>query len=210
MSESVKVRRPLGWDIILALLTALTLMGFGVLCLYGMFYYKFHATAPDWSVVEYQQMMNRLAIPLTVLTIVWLALCVPKRLFPRPLLIKYSVAMLVATAAFAFFRGLVTALGAALVLSAVLQGVVLALIFTRVRLRFSRRGLATKIGSSFIHLGFVIFVIDLALLQGSQWHLTLFWAATVLMTAGCLISFYPPRAGRKRKRTAGPLPTAAP
>lgn len=208
METEKQARRPLGWDITLALLTALTLMAFGVLCLYGMFYYKFRATAPDWSVTEYQQMMNGLAVPLTVLTIVWLALCVPKRLFPRPLLVKYSIAMLVATVAVSLFKGLIPALGAALVLSAILQALVLVLIFTKVRLRFSRRGLATKIGSSLIHLGFVLFVIDLALLQGSEWHLTLFWAATVLMTAGCLISFYPPGAVRKRKRPVAPLPVS--
>ena len=99
MKKKNAPRRPLGWDITLALLTALTLMAFGVLCLYGMFYYKFRAGAPGWSVVAYQQMMNHLASPLTVLTILWLALCVPKRLFPRPLLIRYSVGMLAATLA---------------------------------------------------------------------------------------------------------------
>jgi hypothetical protein len=208
MTKTERKGRPLGWDITLALLTAITLMAFGVLCLYGMFYYKFQSGAENWSVVGYQQMMNRLAVPLTVLTILWLALCVPKRLFPRRLLVRYSIGIMAATLVFTFTWGLIPALGVALVLSTLLQVVVLGLIFTKVRLRFSRRGLATKLGSCLIHLGFLLFVIDLALLQGSPWHLPLFWVSTVLMTAGCLVSFYLPGLGPKRRKDA-PEPAAA-
>ncbi len=193
MSEKRGPSRPLGWDITLALITSLTLMGFGVLCLFGMFYYKFGSTSPGWSVVAYQQMMNRLAAPLTILLILWLVLCVPKRLFSRQTLLFYSAAVVGASLLVTVIWGIIPALAVALLLSGILQAVILLLVFTGARLRFSRRGLAVKIGSSLIHLGFVLFTFDLVALQGSPWHIPLFWAATVFMTGGCALTFYFPR-----------------
>jgi hypothetical protein len=186
-------RRPLGWDVILTLLTSLTLMLFGVLCLFGMFHYKFGSTAPGWSVTAYQQMMNRLATPLTILLILWLVLCIPKRLFSRRVLFAYCAAILASAAAAFAVGGIIPALSLSLILSALLQTLILVLVFTGSRLRFSRRGLAVRIGSSLIHLGFVLFILDLVLLRGSPWHIPLFWVCTVLMTVGSMMTFYLPR-----------------
>ena len=197
-------RKPLGWDIVLTILTALTLMAFGILCLFGMFHYKFHSTGSSWSVAAYQQMMNRLATPLVLLLILWLVLCIPKRLFSRRILYGYSAAILAAAAVAWAFSGFVAALGLALVLSSVLQTVILALVLAGARLRFSRRGLPVRIGSSLLHLGFVLLCVDLVLLQGSPWHIPLFWVGTILMTVGCTITFYFPR-WRRRSQT-GPEP----
>jgi len=195
--ESVKPQRrtpkPLGWDIILTILTALTLMAFGVLCLFGMFHFKFHSTGSSWSVSAYQQMMNRLATPLVLLLILWLVLCIPKRLFSRKVLYGYSAAILAAAAVAWGVSDFVTALGLALVLSSILQTVILVLVLAGARLRFSRRGLPVRIGSSLIHLGFVLLCVDLVLLQGSPWHIPLFWVGTVFMTVGSIITFYFPR-----------------
>jgi hypothetical protein len=193
----VKRRKPLGWDIILTILTALTLMAFGVLCLFGMFHYKFHSTGASWSVAGYQQMMNRMATPLVLLLILWLVLCIPKRLFSRKVLYGYSGAILAAAAVAWIFRGFAAALGLALVLSAILQTVILVLVLTGARLRFSRHGLPVRIGSSLIHLGFVLLCVDLVLLKGSPWHIPLFWVGTVFMTAGCVMTFYFPRLRRR-------------
>ena len=186
-------RKPLGWDIILTILTALTLMAFGVLCLFGMFHYKFHSTGASWSVAGYQQMMNRMATPLVLLLILWLVLCIPKRLFSRKVLYGYSAAILAAAVVAWALSGFVAALGLALVLSSILQTVILGLVLAGARLRFSRHGLPVRIGSSLIHLGFVLLCVDLVLLQGSPWHIPLFWVGTIFMTAGCTITFYFPR-----------------
>jgi hypothetical protein len=186
-------RQPLGWDIILTLLTSLTLMFYGVLCLYGMFYYKINSPAPGWSVAAYQRMMNGLATPLTILLILWLVLCIPKRLFSRRLLFGYSAAIVTAAAVAYAVGGIVPALALALFLSALLQTLILILVLTGARLRFSRHGLAVRVGSSLIHLGFVLFIIDLVLWRGAAWHIPVFWVCTVFMTGGCLLTFYFPR-----------------
>lgn len=201
----MKPKKPLGWDIVLTILTALTLMAFGVLCLFGMFHFKFHSTGPSWSVAAYQQMMNRLATPLVLLLILWLVLCIPKRLFSRRVLYGYSGAILAAAAVAWAVSGFVAALGLALVLSSILQTVILALVLTGARLRFSRHGLPVRIGSSLIHLGFVILCVDLVLLKGSPWHIPLFWVGTIFMTVGCLMTFYFPR---WRRSQAGPEQTS--
>ena len=188
-----KKRPPLGWDIVLTLLTSLTLMFFGILCLYGMFYYKSGSTEQGWSVTAYQGMMNRLAAPIVIALIIWLVLCIPKRLFSKKVLFAYSAAVVAAACVAAIVGGIVPALAFALVLSSILQAVILVLVFTGARLRFTRRGVAVRIGSSFIHLGFVLLILDIIILQGSPWHLPLFWVCTVLMTGGCAMTFYFPR-----------------
>jgi hypothetical protein len=188
-----KKRQPLGWDIILTLLTSLTLMFFGILCLYGMFYYKSGSTEPGWSVTAYQGMMNRLATPIVISLIIWLVLCIPKRLFSKKVLFAYSAAVVAAACVAAIAGGIVPALAFALVLSSILQAVILLLVVIGAKLRFTRRGMAVRIGSSFIHLGFVLLVLDIIILQGSPWHLPLFWVCTVLMTGGCAMTFYFPR-----------------
>ncbi len=193
MSETTpqtRERRAVGWDLALVLLTALTLAAFGVLALWGMFYYKSHALRPDWSVPTYQEMMNRLAAPLVALLIVWLVLCIPKRLFSRRALFAYSGAMLALGLAALPFRGVRFALGLVLALSAALQVAILGLVLAGERLRFAGRGLALRAGSTLLHLGTVLFTLDLVALQGSRWHLPLFWLATGLLTAGCTLTFY--------------------
>lgn len=186
-------KRPLGWDITLTLLTSLTLAAFGILCLFGMFHYKYASPSPSWSVTAYQMMMNRLAAPLTILLILWLVLCIPKRLFSRKTLFGYSAAVVGVSLAAYPLLGLAAALSIALLLSSALQTIILLLVVFGASLKFSRRGLAVRIGSSLIHLGFVLFILDLTMLQGSPWHLPLFWVGTVLMTGGCVLTFYFPR-----------------
>ena len=183
-------RRAIGWDLALVLLTAVTLAAFGVLALWGMFYYKSHAAAPDWSVPAFQEMMNRLASPLVVLLIVWLVLCIPKRLFSRRVLLGYSAGMLALGIGALPYGGPRFALGLVLALSALLQTAILALVLAGAKLRFAGRGFALRGGSSLLHLGIVLFTLDLVALQGSPWHIPLFWVATGLLTAGCVLTFY--------------------
>lgn len=183
-------RRGIGWDLALVLLTAATLAGFGVLALWGMFHYKSHALRPDWSVPAFQEMMNGLAAPFVVLLIVWLVLCIPKRLLSRRALLAYSAAVLLAGLLAIPFRGVRFGLGIVLAFSAALQAGILALVLAGARLRFAGQGLALRTGSSLLHLGVVLFTLDLVALQGSRWHIPLFWVATALLTAGCALTFY--------------------
>lgn len=185
-----RTRRAIGWDLALVLLTALTLAAFGALALWGMFFYKSHAAQPGWSVPAFQEMMNRLATPLVVLLIVWLVLCIPKRLFSRRVLLGYSGATLALGLAALPVGGVRFALGLVLALSALLQIVILALVLAGARLRFTGRGLALRAGSTLLHLGIVLFTLALVSLQGSRWHIPLFWVATGLLTAGCVLTFY--------------------
>lgn len=185
-----RTRRAIGWDLALVLLTAGTLAAFGVLALWGMFHYKTHAAGPDWNVVAYQQMMNRLAAPFLVALILWLVLCIPKRIFSRRALLVYSGAILAVGALALPFRGLRFGLGVVLGLSAALQAVILVLVLAGRRLHFAGQGLALRAGSSLAHLGLVLFTIDLVSLQGSPWHIPLFWLATGLLTAGSTLTFY--------------------
>jgi hypothetical protein len=190
MGQQIRPRRAIGWDLALVMLTAATLAAFGALALWGMFYYKSHATAPGWSVPAFQEMMNRLATPLVVLLILWLVLCIPKRLFSKRTLLAYSAATLAFGLAALPFGGARFALGLVLGLSAVLQAAILTLVLTGARLRFTGHGLALRAGSSLLHLGTVLFTFDLVALQGSPWHIPLFWVATGLLTAGCMLTFY--------------------
>ncbi|MHB8834328.1 MAG: hypothetical protein ACYC9Y_01235 [Candidatus Methylomirabilia bacterium] len=190
MGQQTRTRRAVGWDLALVLLTAVTLAVFGALALWGMFYYKSHAAQPDWSVPAFQEMMNRLAAPLVVLLIVWLVLCIPKRLFSKRVLLGYSAGMLALGLAALPYGGARFALGLVLGLSALLQTAILALVLAGARLRFAGHGLALRAGSSLLHLGFVLFTFDLVALQGSPWHIPLFWVTTGLLTAGCVLTFY--------------------
>jgi len=190
MTRQARVLRPVGWDLALVLLTAVTLAAFGVLALWGMFYYKSQALRPDWSVPAFQEMMNRLAAPLVVLLIVWLVLCIPKRLLSRRALLGYSAGMLALGVAALPLGGVRFALGLVLGLSALLQTAILGLVLGGARLRFAGRGIALRSGSSLLHLGIVLFTLDLVALQGSRWHIPLFWVATALLTAGCVLTFY--------------------
>jgi hypothetical protein len=156
-------------------------------------------------VPDYQQMMNRLATPLVVLLILWLVLCIPKRLFSKRALLGYSAGMLALGLAAlpgypalmrAFGRDVLSnggprfALGLVLGLSALLQTAILALVLAGARLRFAGHGLALRAGSSLLHLGIVLFTFDLVALQRSPWHIPLFWVATGLLSAGCVLTFY--------------------
>ena len=189
-SQQVRTRRAVGGDLALVLLTAATLTAFGALALWGMFFYKSHAMQPGWSVPAFQEMMNRLASPLVVLLIIWLVLCIPKRLFSKRVLLGYSAGMLALGLAALPYGGPRFALGLVLGLSALLQTAILALVLAGARLRFSGSGFALRAGSALLHLGTVLFTLDLVALQGSPWHIALFWVATGLLTAGCILTFY--------------------
>ena len=59
-------------------------------------------------------------------------------------------------------------------------------------LHFEQKGYWIKVGSSLIHLGFILFVLDFIVIQYTRLHLYIFWLSTIALSGGCFISFYVP------------------
>ena len=64
-------------------------------------------------------------------------------------------------------------------------------------------GRLTKLGSGLLHLGFIVFAIVVAALQGSTFMLSVFWVATALTIGGTAAELLrrPPRVARARGRS---------
>ena len=90
----------------------------------------------------------------------------------------------------------------ALAASLVLQIVVLVLAISgSQRLHFEKSGYWVRVGSSLIHLGLILFVLDLLLYKHHSLHLILFWITTGSTVLGMLFCFYSQTvAGIFRKR----------
>jgi len=58
------------------------------------------------------------------------------------------------------------------------------------RLHFEKSGYWVRVGSSFIHLGIIFFVLDLLLYKHLTLHLFLFWVTTGSTVLGMLFCFY--------------------
>ncbi len=183
-------------DYWLTTLTTLVLLGIGLLCLFGMFYYKEASGRPDWNVIGYQMMMNRLASPLVIALCLLLVVCVPKRMLPGKWLALTALVLVAAAAVMTITMGLSLALVMILLVSLGFQLVALGLLAAGKRMRFRKSGFWMQAGSVLIHAGFILFIMDFAMLHETAWHLPAFWAATAGITVGCLLSFYAVGAGR--------------
>jgi hypothetical protein len=155
-----------------------------------MFYYKAGSSRPGWDVIGYQMMMNRLASPLVIGLCLLLVVCVPKRMLPGRWLALSSGILLAATAAMWAAWGMLVSLLLILCSSLAFQLVALGLLLAGQRMRFRKSGLLMQLGSILIHAGFILFIMDFALLHQTAWHLPAFWAATAGICSGCLLSFY--------------------
>jgi hypothetical protein len=58
------------------------------------------------------------------------------------------------------------------------------------RLRFARKGYWLRLGSSCVHLGLILFVLDLFLYRHLDLHLWLFWLTTAATMIGMLLCFF--------------------
>ncbi len=183
-------------DYWLTALTTLVLLGIGLLCLFGMFYYKAESSRPGWNVIGYQMMMNRLASPLVIALCLLLVVCVPKRMLPGKWLAVAAVLLLAATLAMWWAWGVTLALILILFSSLGFQLVTFGLLVAGKRMRFRKSGFLMQLGSLLIHAGFIFFIMDFAMLHETKWHLPAFWAATAGITLGCLLSFWAPAALR--------------
>jgi len=186
------------YDYYLIVLTTAILFAIGIVCVYGITYYNYFATVPGWTeTVVYLQFindMNAYLYPFLVLLLISLGLCIPKRLFEQDILIKISALAMGVTVILTYSLGMETAMGFILAVISGFQGIVLILTFNKNRsIRFEKEGYLVRMGSSMLHLGIVILIFNFVTLSESQFHILIFWAGTLFVTAGNVFSFYPER-----------------
>ncbi len=184
------------YDFSLIIFTTIILFAIGVVCVFGITYYNYLAIIPDWTktiqYVKFIDEMNLYLYPLLVLLLITLGLCIPKRLLEQGTLIKFSTIVLIMTFFLTLFRGIKTGLSFILVVMTCVQIIVLFLIFNKNKsLRFEKEGYFTRLGSSLLHLGIVVLILNFVTLKESPVHLSVFWIGMLLVTIGNIFSFYP-------------------
>lgn len=193
------------YDFYLIVATVALLLALGALCVYGTAY-SFLASQADrqWTQTpayeDYLFRMNSLAYPLVAGIILVMGLCIPKRIIPTRHLLPAAGALLALAAAVAALAGIAAGLTALMAVSLAVQAAVAVLTAVRhERLVFERPGHAVQLGSALLHLGFVVFAFDLAVLDESSLHLAVFWVACAMMTAGVVLAFYSEELFRARQ-----------
>ncbi len=184
------------WDFSLFILTIFSLLILGLISLGGAFYsWWLTVQDPNWTnsfqYLDYLEMMNWLAAPFAIALAVLIAFCIPRRIFdPLPLLIAVGAMGLVSLAA-GIIVSLKVGVGFLLIGASLLDISLLFFIFVNPqRLHFEKTGTLVQIGSALLHLGFILILIDIGLLQKSPYHIEVFWFATVLAILGSTLSFF--------------------
>jgi hypothetical protein len=181
------------FDFYLILATALVLFAISLISIYGMFYFKIariQQMAPAVK-MSYMNSMNGFVVPFIMVLILLLGICVPKRLLPAVWLNWFTVLLTICAALTGFVAGVKASLFLILGASLVLQLVVLILALGGSRnLHFHNKGYWVRLGSSLIHLGLILFILDLLLYEKKNLHLFLFWITTGASVVGMLFSFY--------------------
>ncbi|MBE0448794.1 MAG: hypothetical protein IBX64_12010 [Actinobacteria bacterium] len=190
------VSKPGTYDFVLALATIITLVALSAVSIYGTVESWVNSVrdpnwAMGWSYADYLNRMNSYAYPLVVALVLILCMCIPKRFVPRNYLLQLSLVFLALSFMIGMIRGPVIGFGFLLVVSAIIQAAVVAMVVTRSgSLVFEREGLMTQLGSALLHLGFITFVLDLMLIEDPQNHLSVFWISTALIILGSVLSLY--------------------
>ncbi len=189
--KTVKKAGSLDYYLILA--TVGVLFAISVVCVYGMFYFKFASiqqlAAPEK--MAYMNSMNTVIAPFIIGLILLLGICVPKRLLPASWLNRVAAALVLISTVVSFWLGIKTGLMVVLIASLLLQLVVLGMaVAGSERLHFEKSGYWVRVGSSLIHLGLILFVLDLLLYRHLTLHLVLFWVTTGSSVLGMLFCFY--------------------
>ena len=159
---------------------------------------------PNWIETplygHYIDSMNLYIYPFVVLLLVILGLCIPKRFVSRQTLLSSGAGILALNIIIALVLNIEASLGFLLGISIVIQTAVMILTIIKWGgLTFERDGYFIQVGSAMLHLGIVIFVFDFVIMRTSGLHLPLFWMATILITMGTVLSFYPEEIGRITK-----------
>ncbi|MCL7475812.1 MAG: hypothetical protein M8352_07195 [ANME-2 cluster archaeon] len=194
--------KPRTYDFYMMLLTTAVLAIIGLVCLYGIGYYTYTTeTTPGWTETplygDYIDNMNQYIYPFVVLLLIVLGLCIPKRIVPRQSLLASGTGILAVTLLIALVTDIGSSLAFLLTVSIVVQTAVMVLtMLGRSGLTYEREGYFVQTGSSMLHLGTVVFVLDFVSMRTHELHLPIFWVATILITVGTVLSFYPGEMGR--------------
>ena len=180
------------YDYILILITVGILFLISLLCIGGMFYFKWaelQTVAPAIKTV-FQAQMNSLLTPLLLGLLLVLGLCIPRRLFPSRWLYAFMIMLGLTALSSALIWGWREALLVMLTVSAGLQAVVFFLVAIGWRLNFHCEGYWNRLGSSLVHLGLVLFCLDFFLLSYRDLHLGIFWVSAICLFIGMIFVFY--------------------
>ncbi len=181
------------YDYYLILATAAVLAAISVICIYGMFYFKFAELQhmPAAAKAMYMSRMNQAVSPFIIALILLLGICVPKRLLPVSWLNRFTLGLIVVVAGVAISFGVVMALKVNLVITLVLQLIVLGMALAGNEiLYFEKKGYWVRVGSSCMHLGIILFILDLFFYRYHTLHIVLFWVTTIACVVGMLGCFY--------------------
>lgn len=205
------IHKKSSYDYYLILATAIVLAIISGICVYGMFYFKFaqlQQMAPEVK-SAYMDKMNLAVSPFIIALIVILAVCVPKRLLPTLWLNRFALLLLGMIGAIIWVWGVVMALKVSLCLTLTLQAVVLVMaVAGNQRLNFEKKGYWLRVGSSSMHLGLILFILDLFFYKYQTLHLALFWVTTTATVFGMIGCFYSPAlAGMLAKPEQGEVST---
>lgn len=187
------MRAKTNYDFYLILATTVVLFIISVICIYGMFYFKLAEVnqLAAAAKVNYMNTMNRVLTPFLIALIVLLGICVPKRLLPTEWLNRFSVMLVVAAIVAGFIGDVKVSLVLVLAVSLVLQVVVLVMACAGSReLNFEKKGYWVRVGSSLLHLGLIVFLLDFFFYRFLTLHLVLFWITTVSLLLGMVFCFY--------------------
>lgn len=192
------------YDYYLIILTTLILFMIGAVSLYGITYYNYLAVDSGWTnTAQYSQYIDEMdsyLYPFLVLLLISLGLCIPKRLFEQDILLKFSAIILGITVILTIFSNIETGLGFILVLMTVVQSIVLIMTIRKSKsIRFEKEGYIVRMGSSLLHLGLVLIILNFVSLRDSPYHILIFWFGVIFITIGNVFSFYP-------EKTASLLP----
>lgn len=187
------MKRSTSYDYYLILATVVVLFIISITCLYGMFAFKF-AQVDQMIVVDkaaFMERMNLLVSPFIIALILLLGVCVPKRLLPVNILNWFGVGLVTLSIGVAATIGVKNALLFVLTASLILQLIVLILaLIGSSKVRFEKSGYWTRLGSSLVHLGLIMFIFDLFFYQITSLHLLFFWVTTISTVLGMLFCFY--------------------
>ncbi len=181
------------YDFYLILATAIVLFIISSICIYGMFYFKLAQIQQMSPVlkIQYMNSMNNVVAPFVISLILLLGICVPKRIFSTTWLNRFAIILTAGIIAVSFLYTIKIGLLVVLVASLILQLLVLVMAVLGSRhLNFEKKGYWVRVGSSLIHLGLILFILDLFLYDKQVYHLILFWITTISTVTGMLFCFY--------------------
>jgi hypothetical protein len=187
------MKRKSSYDFYLIIATTVVLFAISLISIYGMFYFKFaqiHQMAPPLK-IAYMNRMNEVVAPFIICLILLLGICIPKRLLPTVWLHRITAILLTCVVVTGFISGVKAGLFFMLAASLVLQIIVLFMVLIGSKsLHFHKKGYWVRLGSSLIHLGLIIFILDLFLYGHKTYHLVLFWVTTGATILGMVFCFY--------------------